>query len=580
MQLNFEVNPGESASQNFLIGNSGCGTLNWTVTDNKSWITCDPTSGTNSGEVKVTVNSNGLPVGTYTGTVTVIDPNADNSPRTVNVTLTVGIPEIALSRTGLYFGASGGVQTGSQSFFVSNSGSGRLNWTVTDNAGWLNCTPASGTDSGVIDVSVNSSGLAPGTFTGTVYVNDPNAINSSQVLSVTLKVYMTGFTSNPFGTFETPITGTTVRSSIPVTGWVVEDIEVANVKIYNDSAYVGDAVFIEGARPDVEQSWPDWPKSYQAGWGYMLLTHFLSTEGDGTYTLYAKATDAEGHQVTLGSKTITVDNANAVKPFGAIDTPAQGGSASGSGFTNWGWALTPPPNCIPTNGSTITVYVDGVAVGNPMYNIYRDDIHQRFPNCLNSSGAMGRFSLDTTAYTNGVHTIAWSVTDDGGNSDGIGSRYFSVVNTGFGSMSLENGYIGHTNSRRWTRLSHLADIPVQTVTSLEYFRGYDRNREPEMASPDEYGVLNVQCRELERLEIRLAPPGGNLTGETYTGYHAVGSQLKSLPIGSYLGPHTGVFCWQPGTGFVGTYRLVFIRADGYGGGSRMDVVVTIAPRFR
>jgi hypothetical protein len=36
--------------------------------------------------------------------------------------------------------------------------------------------------------------------------------------------------------------------------------------------------------------------------------------------------------------------------------------------------------------------------------------------------------LDTTALSNGVHTIAWIVTANNGETDGIGSRYFTVAN--------------------------------------------------------------------------------------------------------------------------------------------------------
>ena len=243
---------------------------------------------------------------------------------------------------------------------------------------------------------------------------------------------------DPFGYFDTPLTNTTVTSSIPVTGWVLDDIEVENVKIYrtpnqgeptqaNGYVYIGDATFVEGARPDVEALYPDLPLNYRAGWGYMFLTNFTS---DGTYVLYAIASDKEGHLVDLGSKTITINNANAVKPFGAIDTPAQGGTASGNSYVNWGWVLTPLPNTIPTDGSTITVYIDGISVGSPVYNLPRDDIATLLPGYNNTDGAVGYFYLDTTAYTNGLHTIMWGAVDDAGNEDGIGSRYFTVYNAG------------------------------------------------------------------------------------------------------------------------------------------------------
>ena len=36
--------------------------------------------------------------------------------------------------------------------------------------------------------------------------------------------------------------------------------------------------------------------------------------------------------------------------------------------------------------------------------------------------------LDTTTLSNGLHTIAWVVTDSAGQTSGIGSRFFRVQN--------------------------------------------------------------------------------------------------------------------------------------------------------
>jgi hypothetical protein len=59
----------------------------------------------------------------------------------------------------------------------------------------------------------------------------------------------------PFGSFDTPIHGSTVASSIPVTGWALDDTGINSVKIYraqgNNLVYIGDATMVEGARPDV-----------------------------------------------------------------------------------------------------------------------------------------------------------------------------------------------------------------------------------------------------------------------------------------------------------------------------------------
>jgi hypothetical protein len=462
-----------------------------------------------------------------------------------------GNPKIKLNRSKLYFGASGSKITSSQKILVSNSGTGTLNWSASDNKSWLSVSPKSGTNSGVITVTASKSGLSVGTYTGIITVSASNASNSPRTVSVTLKVYKSGSTDKPFGDFATPVHGSKVRSSIPVTGWVVDDIEVVSLKIYNGSTYIGDGVFVEGPRPDVEQAYPTYPKSYEAGWGYMLLTNFLPNGGNGKYTLKAKATDAEGHTVTLGFKTITVDNANAVKPFGAIDTPGQGGSAKGSGFINWGWVLTPQPNKIPKNGSTLKVYVDGVNIGKPLYNLPRSDIASLFPGYANSNGAIGKFILDTTAYENGVHTIQWTARDNAGNSDGIGSRYFTIQN--IGSSSAQNKaaavslHIPHPGF-----MHELSYTPVDTVEGVKVKRGFNRNLEPNEVCPDDNGNITFEIEELERVVIHV----GEMPG-LYSGYQLSGQELRPLPPGSTFDAVRGVFYWGPGPGFVGNYEFVF-----------------------
>jgi hypothetical protein len=160
----------------------------------------------------------------------------------------------------------------------------------------------------------------------------------------------------------------------------------------------------------------------------MLLTNALPDHGNGTYTLWLHAIDREGHEALLGTRTITCANAAATRPFGTIDTPAPGATVGGSAYVVFGWALTPLPGAIPVDGSTIWVFVDGVPVGHPVYNNYRSDVATLFPGHANSSGAVGYYVLDTTKLANGIHTIAWSVSDDRGRTAGIGSRYFWVSN--------------------------------------------------------------------------------------------------------------------------------------------------------
>lgn len=238
--------------------------------------------------------------------------------------------------------------------------------------------------------------------------------------------------SSPFGSFDTPVSGLTVAGTVPVTGWALDDVEVSMVIIFNEDdtglEYIAQARFVEGARPDVAAVYPQYPNSHKAGWSLSLPTNLLPYGGNTSYNLHAVAVDNEGNYTLLGIHTIHCDNANAVKPFGIFDTPAHGEVVSGVSYVNRGWALTPQPNYIPTDGSTIRVYIDGINAGHPAYNIYRADIASSLWGYANSNGAGGTFDIDTTLYTDGIHTIQWVVTDSAGNTDSIGSRYILIQN--------------------------------------------------------------------------------------------------------------------------------------------------------
>jgi hypothetical protein len=494
-------------------------------------------------------------------------------------------PHIQLNRTRLNFGAvSGGTRTGSQTFLIINMGGSSLKWTISTTGTWIKASPLSGTGGMLVTASVETAGLAPGSYRGMITITDPNADNSPVEVEAYLEVKTGTQDLPPFGTFETPRSGAVVYSSIPVTGWVLDDVEVKHVKIYRNPVpgqekgliYIGDGVFVEGARPDVEQAYPQYPFNYKAGWGYMMLTNFLPNQGNGTFVITAVAADSSGKQVTLGSKTIIVDNASAVKPFGAIDTPTQGGNAAGSQFINWGWVLTPQPNLIPTDGSTIRVYVDGVNLGSPTYNIFRADIAGLFPTYANSNGAVGYFFLDTTPYDNGVHTIQWTAQDNAGNSDGIGSRYFTIQNTGNNSRvrSKEQGGLPpcfqDKQDKEQALLFHgpgslplVGSSPVP-IESIHIKKGFDENKKPQAIYPGKNGIIHIEIKELERIEIHFS-------GEIFN--------FSPLPIGSFLDAREGKFYWQPGVGFIGEYRFAFIERGPTGESKMRTITVTIHSKY-
>jgi hypothetical protein len=478
-------------------------------------------------------------------------------------------PALTLTPSVLNFGAindSGTLttMTPAQTLRLTLSNSGTVTWTATSNVSWLSLTPGSGSGAATLVASINAGAAslpAPGTAAATITVSAVGAANSPTA-TVNLNLLTPAQGTAPVGVIDTPVDGQgNVTGAIPVTGWAVDDVGVTRVRILRNPIAgedpsqlvpIGDAVFVAGARPDVAATYPSAPLKDQAGWGYMLLTNALPNQGNGTFTLVAYADDAQGRTTLLGSRTISCTNATATAPFGTIDTPAQGATIAGSAYANIGWALTPQPNIIPTDGSTIHVFIDSVSIGTlHSYNNARADIQAIFPGYQNTDGAVGVRVIDTTALANGVHTIAWGVIDSAGTPAGIGSRYFTVSNSGGGSLVSEPASVVG-------RVINAAGAVAENPPALAVFAPED--------------VRHFRVVQLERIEIQIdedARPGA-----TYRGYEIAGDHLAALPAGSHLDAKTGVLSWAPGLGFGGVHELLFVRnAAGAQRQIRVDVKV-------
>jgi hypothetical protein len=566
--------------------------------------------------------------------------NVNSSATTNAVTLTV-YGAAAANPSPLYFGATkagaGGAVTHvtpTQSVTVSFAGAS-TSWTASANQSWVQVTGGAGSGNGTFTAAiVNPSNVIGGStsLSANITLTAPNAPNSPMTIPVTLTVDQTGNSMPPaFGQVDTPtqnITG--VQGALAVTGWAVDAVGVASVKIYRTCfnfdiqancvnvngdivVYVGDASIIAGARPDVEAAYPTYPASNTAGWGFLILTNLLpdvpnqaSAGGQGTFTFYVYATDVEGHITRLGRSvndttptTATMANDSIAKPFGAIDTPTQGGTVSGASFANFGWVLTPDPGSgvlMPTDGSTILVYVDGVSIGPVSYNNCRgtvgnpvpggtycnDDIASIFGNATPQAtfttrtsnpshfrnldvtrGAIGALVFDTTAMTNGVHTIAWGVTDSASRAEGIGSRYFTVLNAG-GDTVLDRAALEAAPGQSRGRASSLADVAPAAVQVMGR-AGFDPATPFETITPTSDGHFTAQIPELGRIELWL---GSSIDA----GYHVANADLRDLPPGSHLDAATGQFTWAPGPGYLGTYHFAFLH-----GGQQIPVDITIRP---
>ncbi len=98
----------------------------------------------------------------------------EGSTTTADIQLVALPPELSLSASALDFDST----RTQQSFTVSNSGTGTLNWTVADNQPWISVSPTTGSNNATINVSISRTGLASGNYSGIVSVAS-NGGNSS-----------------------------------------------------------------------------------------------------------------------------------------------------------------------------------------------------------------------------------------------------------------------------------------------------------------------------------------------------------------------------------------------------------------
>jgi len=128
---------------------------------------------------KVTSFDIGTPATTQYYFVTAYDQANNESGSSNLATFTPAVtpppvipPAIGASPASLSFTATqGGANPATKTLSITNTGSGTLNWSTTDNVSWLTLSRASGTNNGVVIVSVITGGTSPGTYNGTITIS-------------------------------------------------------------------------------------------------------------------------------------------------------------------------------------------------------------------------------------------------------------------------------------------------------------------------------------------------------------------------------------------------------------------------
>jgi mannan endo-1,4-beta-mannosidase len=187
--------------------------VSWTVTDDQTWITASPTSGSNNGSFTVSATAN---TGTTSrsGTVTV---TGGGLTRTVAVTQ-AGTTASTLTVSATSLALASAASTGT--FSITSN----VSWTVTDDQTWITVSPTSGSNNATVTVSATAN-TATTARTGTVTVTGGSLTRTVSVTQAAASGGGTGGTCpNPVtfsgntGNFNT--TGAACyRTNATVNGW-------------------------------------------------------------------------------------------------------------------------------------------------------------------------------------------------------------------------------------------------------------------------------------------------------------------------------------------------------------------------
>ena len=187
-----EAGGANPASQTLLVEDPKGGAVSWRSTvstsDGGKWLALSPSSGTTPTKPSVLVDIAGLAAGSYSGEVSIIDP--DGQATVVRVTLEVAAVLNVTPSALAFFAEAGGANPADQALLVEDPNDGNVDWTGTvstsDGGKCLALSPSSGTTPTKPSVLVDIAGLAAGSYTGQVSVTASGG--NPTVVPVTLEL--------------------------------------------------------------------------------------------------------------------------------------------------------------------------------------------------------------------------------------------------------------------------------------------------------------------------------------------------------------------------------------------------------
>jgi hypothetical protein len=189
------------ANRQINVTNTGSGTLSplsatvaYTAGPINGWLATSFSTTTAPAVLTLTPTLAGLTPGTYKANVSVNAPGATNGPQVIAVTATV--PGISLGATVITFSQlRGSGAAAAQNVAITNSGPGTVSGLLTTvqygpgASGWLSTVSLNTTTApATLTLQANTGAIPAGTYTATVNVSSPTAVNSPQTITVTFNV--------------------------------------------------------------------------------------------------------------------------------------------------------------------------------------------------------------------------------------------------------------------------------------------------------------------------------------------------------------------------------------------------------
>ena len=168
----------------------------YTLEETASWLQLSATQGTTPGSFVAIVDSSGLSVGVHEATITGSSPGRASVELDVTLTVTAAPGELVVVPQTLSFALNIG-ETDNAPFTVSTSGGGAVSFALSDDADWLGVTPPTGTTPENCTATVDTTGLAAGSYSGTITASSPGLADRTIVVSLNVAAVTPVLAFNP-----------------------------------------------------------------------------------------------------------------------------------------------------------------------------------------------------------------------------------------------------------------------------------------------------------------------------------------------------------------------------------------------